>query len=325
MLVNTETKFGKQTLIERSTGRYFDRITVATNRIPELVKNMTEMYDLRGWECGCNDIESYGRCWFENVELRLVDAADDAFPVKSYFAAKGEGICCVRENVPAERWESEKARYEKLGIKVIYTEKEGDDETLWLDTVGIWGGYFAIHSAPFLSAEDIPGSNPRHMCQINITTDDVDRTVAELTAILEIGPWSVGTLNNRTITDPGLLVDGEMVSPEFHFQLGITFFSNIEFEVIQPVKGPTVYRSFIDSHGVGYHHIKEVVPLEKWQETLDYYTDKGLNYVIKGQVGPTAFAYLNSEKEFGFISELGDGLPADPLPDGYNEYWYPSN
>lgn len=323
MLVNTDTTLTKDELAERSSGRYFDRITVATGRIPELVKNLTGLYDLKGWDCGENEIESYGRCFFENVELRLVDARDGAFPVSSYFAAKGEGLCCVRENIPAEKWESEKARYEKLGVKVIFTEKEGEDETLWLDTFDILGGYLAIHSAPFRSADEIPGSNPRHMCQINITTDDVERTVAELTALLEIGPWSIGTLNNQTISNAGLLVDGEMICPEFHFQLGITFYSNIEFEVIQPVKGPTVYRSFIDRHGVGYHHIKEVVPLEKWEETLGYYREKGLDYIIKGQVGPTSFAYLNSEKEFGFISELGDGLPADPLPEGYNEYFYP--
>ena len=259
----------KNELIERSTGRYFDRITVATDRVEELVKNLTELYDLGGWECGNNDIEAFGRCWFENVELRLVDARDDSFPVKRYFADKGEGICCVRENVPAERWDAELARYEKLGVKVIYREKEGEDETLWLDTFDKFGGYIAIHCGEVRSADQILGSNPRHMCQINITTDNVDRTVAELTELLEIGPWSIGTLNNQTISDAGLLVDGEMICPEFHFQLGITFFSNIEFEVIEPVKGPTVYRSYMDTHGIGFHHIKEIYPPEKWNEIMD--------------------------------------------------------
>ena len=161
------------------------------------------------------------------------------------------------------------------------------------------------------------------MTQINIVTDNVDRTVAELTQLLRIGPWSIGTLNNQSVTDPGLLVNGELIAPEFHFQLGISFIGNLEFEVIQPVKGPTLYHDYLEQHGCGDHHIKEVVSPEAWDETLEGYRNAGMKLSIKGQVGPTHFAYLASKALFGFIVELGDGLPADPLPDGYNEYQYP--
>lgn len=327
MLLSAARKFTAEELQERATGRFFDRITVVTERPDEIVKNLTDTYELGGWQTGERvdgaDRESYARCYLENVELRVVKPLQGDTPWADFLRRSGEGICCVRENVPAEKLQSEIERYESLGLQIVYREREDADETIWIDTFDLWHGYIALHTGPIPTAEEIPGSNPRHLSQLNIVTDDVDRTVAELTAVLEVGPWSIGTLDSKTVSDPGLLVDGEMVAPPFHFQLGITFYSNIEFEVIQPVKGPTVYQHYMDHHGIGYHHIKEVVPPENWMKTMADYADKNMDLVIKGSVGPTSFAYLNSEKAFGFVVELGDGIPADPLPDGYNEYSYP--
>lgn len=322
-----ETTLTREELQARSTGRFFDRITMVTDRPEEVVENLTRIYDLHGWEKGVRadggDRESYARCWFENVEFRVVKPEQGDTPWAKHLRFSGEGLCCVRENVPADKLESELKRYESLGLKVAYREREGEDETVWIDTFELWRGYIAVHTGPIREAKDIPGSNARHLSQLNIVTDDAERTARQVAAVLEEGFWSIGTLNNQTVSNAGLLVDGKMVAPEFHFQLAITFFSNIEFEVIQPVKGPTVYQDYMDRHGIGYHHIKEVVPVAEWQKTLDGYAEKGMGLVIKGSVGPTTFAYLNCEEEFGFVMELGDGIPADPLPDGYNEYIYP--
>ena len=148
--------------------------------------------------------------------------------------------------------------------------------------------------------------------------------MAELTRILRIGPWSIGTLNNQTVTDPGLLVEGVWCVPEFSFQLGITLAGNLEFEVIQPVKGPTVYQTYLDRRGVGYHHIKEIVPLEKLRETFEGYEAKGMPLCIRGTMDITTFGYLDSEEALGFYVEIGDGLPPNALPEGYHEYLYPS-
>lgn len=141
---------------------------------------------------------------------------------------------------------------------------------------------------------------------------------------MRIGPWSIGTLNNQTVTKAGLLVDGVWGEPQFSFQLGITLAGNLEFEVIQPVVGLTVYQSYLDRRGIGYHHIKEIVPLEKLDETFESYQAKGMPLCIKGTMDITTFGYIDSEEVFGFYVEIGDGLPPNTLPEGYNEYLYPS-
>ena len=189
-----------------------------------------------------------------------------------------------------------------------------------------FGGFYALHKdcegRVFPSKEEI---NDRKLIQINVTTTDVDDTIAFLTELVQCGPWSIGTLNNQTVANAGLLVDGKMETPEFHFQLGITLAGNLEFEVIQPITGPTCYQKSIDKRGTGYHHIKEIVPVDKMQPVSDEYVAKGMPLVIKGTVDITSFAYINSEDEFGFYVEYGDGLPPNALPEGYNEYIYPAN
>ena len=326
-------------LQKRSLPRFFDRITLATDRLDEVVENLSSRYGMTEWRVEEFTPEVAENSDYEevtytdriavaklgNVELCVTEPVSGNSPCAKYFARYGEGLCCVRENLKAAAWEREAARYRDMGIPVIGWEKGPEGQTVWFDMMDIFGGLFALQLDTRETAESrYLSANDRSLTQINITTDDADRTARQLAEILQIGPWSIGTLNNRTVSNGQLLVDGEYVSPEFSFQLAIHFYSNIEFEVIEPVKGPTVYQSYLDRHGIGYHHIKEVVAPEQLNAVVEGYRQDGFGIIIQGSVGPTTFAYLDSEKDFGFYVELGDGIPADPLPEGYNEYSYPA-
>ncbi len=345
MLLNRECQYTPKELRSLSEKKFFDRITVVTSRIETVIRNLSEIYGLTNWKNASRTHESLlemqtvrnGKlspldfseksfvATIGDVELCLVQPEFGNTACMNYLQKYFEGICCVRENIPADRWEDELSRYETFGIRTIQKEQDETGRTAWLDTLDTLGGMLALHVDSEKRGRLRKNVNKRRLSQINIVTNDVNRTVSELTTLLRIGPWSIGTLNNQTVSDPGILVDGIMTAPEFHFQLGITFYSNIEFEVIQPINGPTVYRDFLKRHGCGFHHIKEVIPPSRWKETLERYQKMGVRLSMKGRVGPTRFAYLDSEKLFDFVVELGDGIPADPLPDGYNEYQYPSS
>lgn len=322
MLLNTECTKTAQELRKSSENRYFDCIMVVTENLEKAARNLSDQYGLIEWTKSYSEKENEIVFPMGDMMLRVIHplAGDTVFG--QHLERFGSGICCVRENVPKERQKAELARYQALGIKILQCEEDRGGTTYYLDTWDLFGGMIALR-CDHAPAERVC-ANDRKLTQINVVTDDVDRTVAQLTKVLEIGPWSIGTLNNTTVTNPGLLVEGRMCAPKFHFQLGITFYSNIEFEVIQPVTGPTVYQEYLDRHGCGFHHIKEVVPPDKWEKTLAWYEREGMKLSICGSVGPTSFAYLDSEKDFDFVVELGDGIPADPLPEGYNEYSYPN-
>lgn len=311
-----------------SENRFFDRITVVTNRLEETVGSLEKLYGLKNWKLREENREGFSErtavAYLGNVELCLTQPLQGESVCSRYLETYGEGLFCLRENVPPEKWDAELSRYKRLGVAVVREDVDAEGVTVWLDTQPQFGGMLALHLDSEKAAKtrrDL--RNDRVLTQINVVTDDVDRTIQQLTELLEMGPWSIGTLNNQSVANPGLLVNGKLETPAFHFQLGITVFANIEIEVIQPVKGPTVYREYLERHGVGFHHIKEIVPVDRWQAVLKDYGDKGIPLSIKGDVGDTSFAYLDCEKPFGFVVELGIPVPPGRMPDGYNEYCYP--
>lgn len=315
-------------LEQLSKGRLFDQIVVVVKDLAEKKKNLTEIYGLARWaEEGAFSEAYHGLCasaWMNEVELKLIQPDGSHSPWQTYAARYGEGICCVREVLDEDRWHSEQARFAALGVQSIDRFVDGTGETIVYDLLDRLGGLFAIHlDSPGRVTPPDELRNPRKLCQINITTDDVDRTAADVVELFQIGPYAIGTLDNQTVTDPGLLVDGTWCCPKFSFQLAMGVAGNLEFEIIAPTEGPTVYQSYIDRRGIGYHHIKEIIPPEKLDETFDGYLRKGMPLCIKGTMDITTFAYIDSEQKFGFYVEMGDGLPPQQLPEGYHLYIYP--
>ena len=237
-------------LEEFSKGRLFDQIVVVVGDLKEKKDNLTRIYDLTRWtEDGTVSKTYHGICasaWMNEVELKLIQPDGSPSSWQTYADKYSEGICCVREVLSQERWESEQARYASLGVKVMDRFADETGETIVYDLLDIIGGMFAIHldSADRVQPPE-EQRNPRKLCQINITTDDVDRTAADVTRLLRIGPYGIGTLNNQTVKNAGLLVDGKWCCPEFSFQLGMAAAGNLEFEIIAPAVGPTVYQSYL--------------------------------------------------------------------------------
>ena len=316
-------------LEEFSKDRLFDQIVVVVKDLKAKKDDLTKIYDLTRWtEDGVVSKTYRGTCasaWMNEIELKLIQPDGTPSPWQTYTDKYGEGICCVREVLDQARWQSEQERYASLGVKVMERFSDETGETIVYDLLGTIGGMFAIHlDSPGRVQPAQDQRNPRKLCQINITTDDVDRTAADVTRLLRIGPYGIGTLNNKTVKNAGLLVDGKWCCPEFSFQLGMAVAGNLEFEIIAPTVGPTVYKSYIDRRGIGYHHIKEIIPLEKLDEIFNGYIQKGMPLCIKGTMDITTFAYIDSEEAFGFCVEMGDGLPPEQLPEGYDLYLYPA-
>ncbi|MCC8149970.1 MAG: VOC family protein [Lachnospiraceae bacterium] len=325
-------------LVERSKGRYFDRITVLTKDIFQEVANLADILNaapcnLRmvsdrtdGGLTRCGQEISYEQrqasFYFSNTEICVVQPVSGNTIYREYLDQYGEGICCVRERIPAAEYEAALKKYEEKGLKTAQVLENDQCRMAWFDIRNPLGILFSIVADDSVFPEKTV-ENASRIAQINITTPDVRKTIEQVTELLEIGPWEVGCQNKRTVTNSGFLADGELRDVEFEFYVAILVCGNIEWEAIQPFKGPLVYNDFLARRGIGYHHILMEAPESDWEKVESEYQSKGIQMSYKGQVGPVQWCYMDTESRIHFFMELRTDAVMDQLPDGYLCYMYP--
>lgn len=155
--------------------------------------------------------------------------------------------------------------------------------------------------------------------QIAVVVKDVKEVMKKYWEILAIGPWDVRHFTNETVR--GLYYHGEEVKEPFEFICAVCWAGEIEFELIQPVKGPNVYWEFLEKKGEGLHHFKIVLENdEELKEYVEELVSKGLAVTQTGWIDQDVHYYLNSEEKLGFTLELGNGGKI-----GAPDYIYPEN
>src|SRR3712207_6629593 len=87
--------------------------------------------------------------------------------------------------------------------------------------------------------------------QVCVVTRDIDRTIREYADRLGIGPWQVHTLA------PPHLVRTKLRGKEctYSMKMALAFIGDMMWELVQPLRGPTIYDEFLATHGEGIHHI----------------------------------------------------------------------
>lgn len=325
-------------LQERCKNRNFDEIVVVTKDIFQEMANLQRIehvtpgeMEIRtpkthpglrvsGVEIGY--MERSATVFYENTSLRLVEPVEGDTVYRQYLERFGEGICCIRERIPVEQWQDTLKHLEVKGRKPAQTVDTDQCQAVWIDLMDTLGILYEMIREDSACKEPLHVAHAR-ISQINITTPDVRGTIAAITELLEIGPWEVGCQSNSCVTDYGFRVNGRLEEPDFAFLLAILVCGNIEWEVIEPVKGPLVYNEFLKEHGIGFHHILQEYPAWKWQEVLEDYEKNGIQLNCKGKLGPVEWCYMDTTKELKFFKEMRTDAVMDRLPEGYLQFFYP--
>ena len=329
-----------QELKKRCENRNFDQIVVL---VKDIFAEMAEMRRIMGAAPGdvrvCTDktdaglvnaagpiayTERRATFFYENTAMCIVQPVEGDTLYQKYMDKYGEGICCVRERIPAADYAAMVESYTKKGYAPVQTMENDTCKKAWFDFSAEFGGLFEIISDD--SAKIVPSYvNPDKIQQINVTTPDVEKTIEIIADLLEIGPWELGKQNKKTVRNHAFRNNG-VLDPEvdFEFVVAILPCGNIEWEAIQPLKGPLVYNDYIERHGVGYHHILVEVPVAEWQNTFTTFANNNIGLACKGSVGPVDWCYMDTEKELKFYTEMRTDAPMTKLPDGYFMKFYPA-
>ncbi|MBI5249838.1 MAG: VOC family protein [Desulfomonile tiedjei] len=100
------------------------------------------------------------------------------------------------------------------------------------------------------------GINIPALHQVGIVVNDLEKTVRDYWNILGIGPWAILTLRDPDVYDT--TYHGKPVPTEI--KAAFAQVGECELELLETVKGATIYSDFIRAHGEGLHHVQYVVP-----------------------------------------------------------------
>jgi methylmalonyl-CoA/ethylmalonyl-CoA epimerase len=167
---------------------------------------------------------------------------------------------------------------------------------------------------PNLMSNSFLGSNT----QICVVTRDFQRTMEGLVRA-GIGPWRVYTFDPTTVAD--MTYRGKPA--EYSMRLGLADSGTMNWEIVQPLKGPNIYEEFLEAHGEGIHHVAFGCNGIPWAERVKAFTDRGYAMIQSGVwLGRVPYAYFETEGDTTTTFEIFDVPPDFPTPTP--ELWYPA-
>jgi hypothetical protein len=154
--------------------------------------------------------------------------------------------------------------------------------------------------------------------QICTVTRDYRKAIAGFLE-LGIGPWRVYTFGPETVSE---MTYRGRPSPHV-MKVCLAMLGRMEWEIIQPVAGPSIYDDFLARHGEGAHHIAVRCAGASWAGKVAGFEARGFPVVQSGSwLSCMPYAYFDTEAATGTIFEIFDEPPDFTLPEP--EEWWPA-
>ncbi|MBW2314080.1 MAG: VOC family protein [Deltaproteobacteria bacterium] len=137
-----------------------------------------------------------------------------------------------------------------------------------------------------------------HFFQVAYVTPDLAAGEAWFQKLL--GVSSFFRMENVTF-GPECSFRGCPADSEAHLSLG--WLGETQVELIEPVRGDSLYAEFLADHGPGLHHVAFEVP--DFEATVSGLSENGLELVMKGAQGPgSQFAYFETAAAGASVVEI---------------------
>ena len=126
-----------------------------------------------------------------------------------------------------------------------------------------------------------------------------------------IGPWDIYPFDAGQVQD--FMYRGK---PATHScLLALAWNGNVQLELIQPVTGRSIYDEHLETKGEGLHHVK--LCHADCAKAVAHYAARGYPVIQSGKFDEDEHYYLDTEKDFGYVIELGN---AGRIPPAQRRY-----
>jgi catechol 2,3-dioxygenase-like lactoylglutathione lyase family enzyme len=152
--------------------------------------------------------------------------------------------------------------------------------------------------------------------QVAVVVRDLRKTMEAYTRIMGWKPWSV--YEHKPPILHHTMLHGK---PENYSMIGAEVHCNpIDFEILQPMDGPSIYKEFLEEKSEGLHHVSVVNTAENIEEALATFKKNGVDISMEGRLGENIrFYYMDTEPVLKMVAETVSGHAISMKP----VYTYP--
>lgn len=143
----------------------------------------------------------------------------------------------------------------------------------------------------------------KEIVQVGIVVKDAERAAQRYWEILGIGPWLLIDFKPPHVSN-GLLHGISMSDVDIHVRAAIADHGKVQFELLEPVIGPSTHMEFLKRHGEGIHHVS-FGEVDDHDEVVSALESHGIGIEMTGLLGGAAtFTYMATQKDLAAIFEL---------------------
>lgn len=138
--------------------------------------------------------------------------------------------------------------------------------------------------------------------QVAIVVRDLDAGVRAWSEHLGVGPWTAYTLAPPRLKD--CVYRGSRV--DFSLRHALALAGDVQFELVQPLDGPSIFAEHLERYGEGLQHVGRYV--DDHPAAVRDFLDRGFTPLQSargfGAEGDGAFAYFEPPGGIGVVVEL---------------------
>jgi 4-hydroxyphenylpyruvate dioxygenase-like putative hemolysin len=143
--------------------------------------------------------------------------------------------------------------------------------------------------------------------QICVVVENLDEAMKRYSDLLGVGPFLIYSVDAKEL---GVTRDG--LPTNYKVRVGMAKMGGAVLELLESLKGQTIWKDFYDKHGEGMHHIGLFV--RNFPAALAAFTDRGFKITVDGPIAGKdrtgRFTYLETQERMGTTFELLD-FPED--------------
>jgi methylmalonyl-CoA/ethylmalonyl-CoA epimerase len=148
----------------------------------------------------------------------------------------------------------------------------------------------------------------KQVLQVCVVVKDIQKSMERYWEVFGIGPWDIYTFQPPGLTEPTIRGNPE----PYTMKLATAQVGSVQWELIEPLTGPSIYAEFLEEHGEGLHHVACLV--DDFDQTVAALEKHDMGILMGGNWKGATYAYMDTEKALGAIIEIYKMPPGLEMP-----------